>query len=178
MKIKTIVFFFLFILIITNATAYGIHNIDFGYVENGKSYGKDLVISLSPKDTDGYYKIDKGGDLAPYLLVTPTEFRLERSQKQVVKVSLVPENLERGNYTGWIVARGQEPISNGGMIGYTVSLKSNIKASVVVNERKEFGSVIISLIIISLCMFVSGYVLYSILVGKKDKKESEKNEDY
>ena len=176
MKMRTIffiLFLYFFILIVSNVAAYGIHNIDFGNIENGKSYEKNLVISLSSKDTDGYFKIDKGGDLAPYLLVIPTEFRLERGQNQVVKVSLVPENLEEGNYTGWIVAREQEPISNDGMIGYTVSLKSNIKASVVVNEEKEFGSVIIFLIIISLCMFVSGYVLYSILVGKKDKKERE-----
>ena len=171
MKTKIIAFFsyfLFFVLVVGNATAYSIHNLDFGNIENGKSYEKDLVISLSSKDIPGYFKIDKGGDLAPFLLVTPMEFELDRGQKQVVKISLVPENLEEGNYTGWIIARGQEPISNDGMIAYTVSLKSNIKVSIVANEEKKFSPTIFSIIPLIIVFFS-----YCIFDGRKKRGRKE-----
>ena len=166
---KTIVFFSFFLffaLIVGNATAYSIHNIDFGYVENGKSYEKDLVISITSKDTDGYYKIDKGGDLAPFLLVTPMEFRLDKGQKQVVKVSLITEDLVEGNYTGWIIVRGQEPISSNGMISYTISLKSNIKVSIVANEEKKFSWVLA-------CLVTTLFLMLSVIWWKQIKRREE-----
>lgn len=148
MKTKFLFLFLLFfMLFICNVIAYSIHNVDFGYIENGKSYERDLVIMLSPRDTNSYFKIDKGGDLAPFLLVTPMEFELDKGQKQVVKIGLVTEGLYEGEYTGWIIARGQEPIASNGMIGYTISLKTNIKATIMTNEEKKFNSLIFYLML-------------------------------
>lgn len=136
-KITLIFIFFLFFYLVSNTTAFSIHNIDFGCVENEEIYERNLIISLSQKDIDNYFVLEKDGNLAPYITIEPNEFILQAGQIQIVKVKLLTTDISAGNYSGWIIARGQNTISEKGTIGYTISLKSNIKANIVESEKDK-----------------------------------------
>lgn len=118
------------------ATAYSINNLDFGTVTEGETVIKHLTVSLTAQDSDSHFKIEKGGDIGSYLEVEPMEFELKAGERERLKVILTTTGLSEEK-KGWIIARGQKPIGEG-QIGYTVSLKSNVKVNVVdktINEE-------------------------------------------
>lgn len=111
------------------ATAYSINNLDFGTVTEGETVIKHLTVSLTAQDSDSHFKIEKGGDIGSYLEVEPMEFELKAGERERLKVILTTTGLSEEK-KGWIIARGQKPIGEG-QIGYTVSLKSNVKVDVI-----------------------------------------------
>lgn len=122
-------FFFLILIIPSVASAYSINNLDFGTIKEGEIVTKDLTVSLTTQDSDSYFKIEKGGDINSSLKIEPMEFELKTGERKTLKVTLITTGLN-GIQEGWIIARGQEPLEEG-QIGYTVSLKSNIKVDVI-----------------------------------------------
>ena len=128
-------FFFLTLLLPSTVTAYNINNLDFGTVKEGETAIKQLTVSLTTQDSDSYFKIEKDNDMGSYLEVEPMEFELKAGERKRLKVTLTTTGLS-GEQKGWIIARGQEPLGEG-QIGYTVSLKSNVKVNVVDKSINE-----------------------------------------
>ena len=138
MKTANFFLFFLFLILLlpSTAMAYSINNLDFGTIKEGETITKDLTVSLTTQDSNSYFKIEKDNDMGSYLKVEPTEFELKAGRRKTLKVTLTTTGLS-GEQKGWIIARGQKPLGEG-QIGYTVSLKSNIRVNVVdkvINEE-------------------------------------------
>jgi uncharacterized membrane protein len=130
----------LFVIAIFTGTASGLGMLDlsFGDVEQGRAYTGSVDIITSEMDFDNNFVIEKSGELADWIDVSPTEFDLNAGDTQTLTVTLtVPEDAKLGEYTGAIKAVGQRTVptaeepAGGAGVGYKVAVKSRLRATVV-----------------------------------------------
>ena len=119
------------------SSALGISNVNFGDVEQGKTYTQIALIVTSSAGFDNHFIMEKEGDLADWITISPMEFDLKAGDTKNITVTLtVPEDTKLGLYKGTITAAGQRaaPVSGslgGAAVGYRVATKSNAYATVV-----------------------------------------------
>ena len=120
------------------ASALGMLNLNFGNVEQGRTYTETVNVITSERDFDNNFVIEKSGELADWIDVSPTEFDLKAGDIQTLTVTLtVPEDAKLGEYTGIIKAAGQRTVptaeepAGGAGVGYKVAVKSNLRATVI-----------------------------------------------
>ncbi len=118
--------------------ALGMLNVNFGNVEQGKTYTETVNVITSTQDFDNHFVIEKSGELAAWIDVTPQEFDLRAGDTQPLAITLrIPEDATLGEYAGAITAVGKEPApapgeqEGGAAVGYTVAVKSRLSATVV-----------------------------------------------
>jgi hypothetical protein len=119
-------------------TALGMLNVNFGNVEQGKTYTETVNVITSTQDFDNHFVIEKSGELAAWIDVTPQEFDLRAGDTQPLAITLrIPEDATLGEYAGAITAAGKEPApapgeqEGGAAVGYTIAVKSRLSATVV-----------------------------------------------
>lgn len=120
------------------ASALGISNVNFGDVEQGKTYIQIAFIVTSPAGFDNHFIMEKSGELADWITISPLEFDLKAGDDKNVTVTLtVPEDARLGSYKGYIKAVGQSTApapgetSGGAGVGYKIATQSKIYANVV-----------------------------------------------
>lgn len=130
-------------------SALGMLNLDFGAVEQGKAYTRTVTVVTSPQDFENQFVLELSGELAPWLAVSPQEFELRPGDSQVLTVTLtVPEGADLGEYTGAITAVGQRAApaegetGRGAAVGYTVAVKSKVRATVMKPGAVEAVSIL------------------------------------
>lgn len=129
----------IFITLFTGtANALGISNVNFGDVEQGKTYNQIALIVTSPAGFDNHFIMEKSGELADWITITPLEFDLKAGDDKNVTVTLtVPEDARLGSYKGYIKAVGQYSVpapgetSGGAGVGYKIAAQSKIYATVI-----------------------------------------------
>jgi uncharacterized membrane protein len=130
----------LFVIAIFTGTGSGLgmHDKNFGNVEQGRTYTGTVDIITSEMDFDNDFAIEKSGELADWIDVSPTEFDLKAGNTQTLTVTLtVPEDAKLGEYTGVIKAAGQRTVptaeepTGGAGVGYKVAVKSRLRATVI-----------------------------------------------
>ena len=116
----------------------GMLDLDFGDVEQGRTYTETVNVITSELDFDNHFVVEKSGELAAWIDVSPTEFDLKAGDTQTLTVMLtVPEDAKLGEYTGAITAAGQKAAPapgaspGGAAVGYKVATKSNLRATVI-----------------------------------------------
>ena len=121
-----------------NASGLGMLDKNFGDVEQGRTYTETVKVITSELDFDNNFVIEKSGELADWIDVSPTEFDLKAGESQILTVTLtVPEDAKLGEYTGAITAAGQKTApapgeTEGGTgVGYKVATKSRLRATVI-----------------------------------------------
>lgn len=131
------------------ASALGMLNLDFGDVEQGRTYTETVNVITSEMDFDNHFVIEKSGELADWLDVSPAEFDLKAGDTQTLTVTLtVPEDTKLGEYTGAITAVGQktapapEETEGGAAVGYKVATKSKLRANVIKPGAVEAVSIL------------------------------------
>jgi hypothetical protein len=125
-------------MLMGTVTALGMLNVNFGNVEQGKTYTETVNVITSTQDFDNHFVIEKSGELAAWIDVTPQEFDLRAGDTQPLAITLrIPEDATLGEYAGAITAVGKEPApapgeqEGGAAVGYTVAVKSRLSATVV-----------------------------------------------
>jgi len=120
------------------ASALGILNVNFGDIEQGKTYNQIAFIVTSPTGFDNHFIMEKSGELADLITISPLEFDLKAGDDKNVTVTLtVPEDARLGSYMGYIKAVGQYSVpapgetSGGAGVGYKIAAQSKIYANVV-----------------------------------------------
>ncbi|NQE44592.1 hypothetical protein C5S31_01045 [ANME-1 cluster archaeon GoMg2] len=130
----------LFVIAIFTGTGSGLgmHDKNFGNVEQGRTYTGTVDIITSEMDFDNDFVIEKSGELADWIDVSPKEFDLKAGNTQTLTVTLtVPEDAKLGEYTGVIKAAGQRTVptaeepTGGAGVGYKVAVKSRLRATVI-----------------------------------------------
>ncbi|HID19444.1 MAG TPA: hypothetical protein EYP28_00665 [Methanophagales archaeon] len=131
------------------ASALGMLNLDFGNVEQGRTYTETVNVITSEMDFDNRFIIEKSGELAEWIDVSPMEFDLKAGDTQTLTVMLtVPEDAKLGEYTGAITVVGQRTAPapgatpDGAAVGYTVATKSNLHANVIKPGAVEAVSIL------------------------------------
>ncbi|MCK4735361.1 MAG: hypothetical protein KAT65_23110 [Methanophagales archaeon] len=121
-----------------NASGLGMLDKNFGDVEQGRTYTEAVNVITSEMDFDNNFVMEKSGELADWIDVSPTEFDLKAGESQILTVTLtVPEDAKLGEYTGAITAAGQKTApapgeTEGGTgVGYKVATKSRLRATVI-----------------------------------------------
>ena len=120
------------------SSALGISNVNFGDVEQGKTYNQPALIITSPAGFDNHFIMEKGGELAGWITISPMEFDLKAGDTKNITVTLtVPEDARLGSYTGYIKAAGQYTAPapgetpGGAGVGYRVATQSDVYATVI-----------------------------------------------
>ena len=120
------------------ASALGISNVNFGDVEQGKTYNQIAFIVTSPACFDNHFIMEKSGELADLITISPLEFDLKAGDDKNVTVTLtVPVDARLGTYKGYIKAVGQStaPVlgetSGGAGVGYKIATQSKVYATVI-----------------------------------------------
>jgi len=124
--------------LIGNVNALGMPDVDFGQVEQGKTYIQTATVVTSPGGFDNYFIMEKAGTLADWITISTLEFDLKAGDTKDITVTLtVPEDAKLGEYTGTLTAVGQktapmagEPAGGTG-VGYTIATKSKLRAIVI-----------------------------------------------
>jgi len=124
--------------LIGNVSALGMPNVDFGQVEQGRTYIQTATVVTSPGGFDNHFIMEKAGALTDWITVSPMEFDLKAGDTKDITVTLtVPEDVRLGEYNGTLKAVGQktapmagEPAGGAG-VGYTIATKSKLSASVI-----------------------------------------------
>ena len=131
------------------ASALGMLNLDFGNVEQGRTYTETVNVITSELDFDNHFVIEKSGALADWIDVSPMEFDLKAGDTQTLTVTLtIPGDAKLGEYTGAITAVGQETAPapgappGGAAVGYKVATKSNLRATVIKPGAVEAVSIL------------------------------------
>ena len=134
---------------IGTASALGMLNLDFGDVEQGMTYTEAVDIITSERDFDNYFVVEKSGELAEWIDVSPMDFDLEAGNTQTLTVTLtVPEDAKLSDYTGVIKAAGQRTVptaeepAGGAGVGYKVAVKSKLRATVIKPGAVEAVSIL------------------------------------
>ena len=123
-------------LFVSTVSGLGMTSVNFGDVEQGKTYNTTAVVYQSHLDFGNHFIMEKGGALADWISVSPREFDLAKSESKEISVILkVPEDAKLGEYNGTITAVGQKTVpSEGGeggtTIGFRVATVSKIYAKV------------------------------------------------
>ena len=124
--------------LIGNVSALGITDVVFGQAEQGKTYNQTAIVITSSAGFDNHFVMEKGGELADWIAISPVEFDLKAGDTKNITVTLsVPEDAKLGEYTGTLTAVGQKTAPIGGDsaggtgVGYTIATKSNMLARVV-----------------------------------------------
>ena len=121
---------------VSTVSGLGMGDLNFGDVEQGKTYNIIAVVFQSHLDFDNHFIMEKGGELADWISVSPLEFDLAKSESKEIMVTLkVPADAKLGEYNGTITAVGQKTVpSEGGeggtTIGFRVATESKISAKV------------------------------------------------
>jgi len=120
------------------ASALGMLNLDFRDVEQGRTYTEAVNIITSARDFDNHFVVEKSGELANWIDVSPQDFDLKAGDTQTLTVTLtIPEDAKLGEYTGAITAAGQSAApahgdtEGGAAVGYKVATKSKLRATVI-----------------------------------------------
>jgi uncharacterized membrane protein len=135
-------------LFVSTVSGLGMANLNLGDVEQGKTYDITAVVFQSHLDFDNHFIMEKGGELADWISVSPLEFDLAKSESKDIRVILkVPEDAKLGEYHGTITAVGQKTVpSEGGeggtTIGFRVAAESKIYAKVVKPGAVEAVSIL------------------------------------
>lgn len=136
-------------VLIGNVSALGITDVVFRQVEQGKTYNQTAIVITSPAGFDNHFVMEKGGDLADWITVSPIEFDLKAGDTKNILVMLsVPEDAKLGEYTGTLRAVGQKTAPIGGDsaggtgVGYTIATESNMLARVVKPSAVEAVSIL------------------------------------
>ncbi len=131
------------------ASALGISNVNFGDVEQGKTYNQPALIITSPEEFDNHFIMEKSGELAGWITIYPVEFDLKAGNDKDITVTLtVPEDARLGPYTGYIKAAGQYiapapgETPGGAAVGYRVATQSDVYATVVKPGAVEAVSIL------------------------------------
>lgn len=131
------------------ASALGITNVNFGDVEQGKTYNQPALIVTSSAGFDNHFVMEKGGELADWITVSPMEFDLKAGDTKDITVTLtVPEDAKLGSYKGYIRAAGQYTAPapgetpGGAAVGYKVATRSDVYANVVKPGAVEAVSIL------------------------------------
>jgi hypothetical protein len=134
---------------IGTASALGMLNLDFGDVEQGMTYTETVNVITSERDFDNYFVVEKSGELAEWIDVSPMDFDLEAGNTQTLTVTLtVPEDAKLSDYTGVIKAAGQRTVptaeepAGGAGVGYKVAVKSKLRATVIKPGAVEAVSIL------------------------------------
>jgi len=132
-----------------NASGLGITNVNFGDVEQGKTYNQPALIVTSSAGFDNYFIMEKGGELADWITISPMEFNLKAGDTKDITVTLtVPEDAKLGSYEGYIRAAGQYvapapgATPGGAAVGYKVATRSDVYANVVKPGAVEAVSIL------------------------------------
>ncbi|MCK4735772.1 MAG: hypothetical protein KAT65_25180 [Methanophagales archaeon] len=132
-----------------NASGLGMLDKNFGNVEQGRTYTETVDIITSEMDFDNNFVIEKSGELAEWIDVSPPEFDLKAGNTQTLTVTLtVPEDAKLGEYTGAIKAVGQRTVptaeepAGGAGVGYKVAVKSRLRANVIKPGAVEAVSIL------------------------------------
>lgn len=130
-------------------SALGISNVNFGDVEQGKTYNQPALIVTSPEGFDNHFIMEKGGELAGWITIFPVEFDLKAGDDKDITVTLtVPEDARLGSYKGYIKAAGQYTAPapgaslGGAAVGYRVATQSDVYANVVKPGAVEAVSIL------------------------------------
>jgi hypothetical protein len=135
--------------LIGNVNALGITDVVFGQVEQGKTYNQTAIVITSSAGFDNHFVMEKGGNLADWITVSPIEFDLKAGDNKNITVTLsVPEGAKLGEYTGTLRAVGQKTAPIGGDspggtgVGYTIATESNMLTRVVKPSAIEAVSIL------------------------------------
>ena len=135
--------------LIGNVSALGMPDVDFGQVEQGKTYIQTVIVVTSPGGFDNHFIMEKAGALAEWITISTLEFDLKAGDTKDITVTLtVPEDARLGEYTGTLTAVGQktapmagEPAGGTG-VGYTIATKSKLRATVIKPGAVEAVSIL------------------------------------
>ncbi len=110
---------------VSTVSGLGMGDLNFGDVEQGKTYNIIAVVFQSHLDFDNHFIMEKGGALADWISVSPLEFDLAKSESKEIMVTLkVPADAKLGEYNGTITAVGQKTVpSEGGEGGTTIGFR-------------------------------------------------------
>lgn len=151
MQLKLLMIFITALALIPgNAAALGIQKAEFFDVEQGGTYNITINVYTSYLDFENDYTIKIDGEITGWLDAAPINFTLEKGeQRQPITLSLkVPRDSKLGDYNGTITAVGHRPVpsgnesvSSGTGVGYTVATRSIIHARVVKPGAREIVAI-------------------------------------
>ena len=132
---------------VSTVSGLGMANLNFGDVEQGKTYNNTVVVFQSHLDFDNHFVMEKGGVLADWISISPLEFDLGKSESKDIRVVLkVPKDAKLGEYDGTITAVGQKTVpteggEGGTTIGFRVATESKIYANVIKPGAREIVAI-------------------------------------